>query len=189
MCRRLYKDFHGKAVPGDESREADGHEGEEGHADGRRRRVGEQVVRFLAHVVRHRRRRGHGRYQEVSDDLHPRSFQFPSDKRGNQTAGGETTLPGWPSVVGSDRTFIAVMISSTQRTHLVSGEVDEGRRLPRPDQVPPGAEPVGVAQDLRRGVQPRHDGDAQAVAARPEQECQRSQAMAKKKKKERNAMR
>jgi len=100
MCRRLYKDFHGKAVPGDESREADGHEGEEGHADGRRRRVGEQVVRFLAHVVRHRRRRRHGRYQEVSDDLHPRSFQFPSDKRDNQTAGGEThvarlAIGGW----------------------------------------------------------------------------------------------
>jgi hypothetical protein len=66
-------------------------------------------------------------------------------------------------VVGSDRSD--VMISSTQRTHLVSGEVEEGRRLPRPDQVSPGAEPVGVAQDLRRGVQPRHDRDAEAVAA------------------------
>jgi hypothetical protein len=49
--------------------------------------------------------------------------------------------------------------------HLVSGEVNKRRRLPLRDQVPAGAEPDDVARDLRRGVQPRQDRYAQAVAA------------------------
>jgi len=72
MCRRLYKDFHGKAVPGDESREADGHEGEEGHADGRRRRVGEHVVRALPHAVGDRDGGRQRRHHQVGRNLEKR---------------------------------------------------------------------------------------------------------------------
>jgi hypothetical protein len=74
----LYKSFHGKVVPRDESRESDGHEGEEGHADGRRGGAGEQVPLLLAHVVRHRRGRGQPGHQEVSDNLRARTIGFQS---------------------------------------------------------------------------------------------------------------
>lgn len=110
----LNNGFQGKIVPRDEGGEADGQEGEEGQANGGRGGVVEQVVGGLAHVVRHRRRRGQARYQGVGH-------------------------------------------------HLISGEVDDGRRLPPGDEVPGGAEPVRVAHQLRRGVQERDDRHAQAV--------------------------
>lgn len=51
-------------------------------------------------------------------------------------------------------------------TYLISDEVNDGRGLPRRDDVPSLAEPVNVAHDLRRGVEHDDDRDAEAVAAR-----------------------
>lgn len=152
----LNKSFQGKVVPRDEGGEADGQEGEEGHANGGRRRVVEQVVGGPAHVVRHRRRRGQAGYQGVGHHLSRSRKTFRL----------------------LDRSRLAILVVGRERgrsvDYLVSGEVDDGRRLPPGDEVPAGAEPVRVARHLRRGVQERDDGHAQAVAARQVKKGSRS---------------
>lgn len=59
----------GELEAGDEGGEGEAEEGEEGHADGRRRRVGEHVVRAFPHPVRYRDRRRHRRHQQVRRHL------------------------------------------------------------------------------------------------------------------------
>jgi hypothetical protein len=59
----------GQLEAGDESGEREAEEGEEGHADGRRRRVGKHVVRPLAHAVGDWDRGGQCRHQEVGGHL------------------------------------------------------------------------------------------------------------------------
>lgn len=59
----------GELEAGDEGGERQADEGEEGHADGRRRRVGEHVVSALAHAVGDRDRSWQRRHHQVGGYL------------------------------------------------------------------------------------------------------------------------
>lgn len=74
VSARLVSDVRlfGELEAGDESGEREADESEEGHADGRRRRVGEHVVRALAHAVGDRDRSGQRRHHQVGGNLEKR---------------------------------------------------------------------------------------------------------------------
>jgi len=62
----------GELEAGDEGGEREADEGEEGHADGRRRRVGEHVVRALTHAVGDWDRGWQRRHHQVGGNLEKR---------------------------------------------------------------------------------------------------------------------